>query len=213
MSDGRREDSAIDGSRATSRDEIGAGEGPADGTLIPPPSSSVGGRGQKGVSVKIVRVVSALATVVVASALVAGTAVASSGAKVKIVPFTAAYAGKATVTITDGIADIKADGAGKASQIGAGKVTGVGTGAQGEGCVSFTGPGTMTGTAGKIAFKVVSGQGCGDPEGDIFSVSGKATVLTATGKLKKAKGTLRFSGTYNRGAGTFTIKFKGKLKQ
>jgi hypothetical protein len=174
---------------------------------------SVGGRGQKGVNVKIVRVVSALAMVALASALVAGTAVASSGAKVKIVPFTSSYAGKATVTVTDGIVNIKADGAGKASQIGVGKVTGVGTGTQGEGCVPFSGPGTMTGTAGKIAFKVVAGQGCGDPEGDVFSVSGKATVLSATGKLKKAKGTLKFSGTYNKGAGTFTIKFKGKLKQ
>lgn len=162
---------------------------------------------------KIVRVVSALATVVVVSALVAGTAVASSGAKVKIVPFAASYAGKASVVVTDGIADIKADGAGKASQIGAGKVTGVGTGSTGEGCVPFTGPGTMTGTAGKLTFKVVSGQGCGDPEGDVFSISGKATVVKGTGKLNKAKGTLKFSGTYNRGAGTFTIKFKGKLKQ
>ncbi len=157
---------------------------------------------------KLVRAVVPVAVVV---AVVAGTAAASSG--VKIVPFAASYAGNATVTVTDSIVAIKAEGAGKATQIGAGKVTGVGSGTTGEGCVPFTGPGTITGKSGKLLFKVVSGSGCGDPDGDVFSLSGKATVVKGTGKLAKAKGTLKFSGTYDRGAGTFTVKFKGKLKQ
>ena len=36
-------------------------------------------------------------------------------------------------------------------------------------------------------------------------------MTNATGKLKKATGTLKFTGVYDRGAGTFTVKFKGNL--
>ncbi len=64
----------------------------------------------------------------------------------------------------------------------------------------------MTGTAGtKLTFKVAPGStGCGDEGGQIFSITGKAIVVKGTGKLAKAKGTLKFTGVYDRGAGTFT---------
>ena len=75
-------------------------------------------------------------------------------------------------------------------------------------------PGTIVGPGGKIAFTVVSGsKGCGDEQGQVFSLSGLANVTSATGKLAKAKGTLRFTGVYDSGAGTFSVKFKGTLKQ
>jgi hypothetical protein len=148
----------------------------------------------------------------VVAALAAGSATAGSA---KIVPFAAKYSGTATVTVTDGIADISATGTGKATLIGAGKVTGVGKGdASVQPCVPFTGPGTMTGTAGKLLFKVIGGStACGDEEGNVFSISGKVAVVKGTGKLVKTKGTLKFTGIYDRGAGTFTVKFSGKLKK
>jgi hypothetical protein len=38
-------------------------------------------------------------------------------------------------------------------------------------------------------------------------------VLKATGKLAKAKGTLKFTGVFDRDGGTFTVKFSGQLKR
>ena len=73
----------------------------------------------------------------------------------------------------------------------------------------------MTGTAGTdhVQGSQHGAQGCGDEGGHIFSVKGTATVLKATGKLAKAKGTLKFTGVYDRDGGTFTVKFSGTLKR
>ncbi len=77
----------------------------------------------------------------------------------------------------------------------------------------FTGTGLITGTAGtKLTFKIAPGStGCGDEKGEIFSITGHATVLKGTGKLAKAKGTLKFTGIYDHTAGTFSVKFFGTL--
>ena len=151
------------------------------------------------------------ALAILAVALVAGSAFAATGAKK--IAFTAAYSGTATTKATDSVADIVANGTGKATLIGAGKITGHGTGdSSAQPCVPFTGPGSMVGPGGKVLFTVLAGStGCGDEGGHIFSISGKAKVVKATGKLKKAKGTLKFTGVYDRDAGTFTVKFKGTL--
>ncbi len=162
---------------------------------------------------RISRIAFALATPVAALALTAGTATGASG---KIVVFAASYSGTATVSVTDTVASISATGTGKATSLGAGKITGVGKGdTSAQPCVPFTGPGTMTGTGkNKLTFKVVDGStGCGDEAGQVFSISGKASVVKGSGTLAKARGTLKFSGVYDRGAGTFTVKFKGKLTQ
>ena len=45
----------------------------------------------------------------------------------------------------------------------------------------------------------------------MFSIVGKAQVTKATGTLAKAKGTLKVTGVYDRGAGTFSAKLSGKL--
>lgn len=147
------------------------------------------------------------------AALVVGTAWAGTAGEAKIVPFTAKYAGTATVKITDGIADIAASGVGTGKTIGRGKVTGKGKGdATQQPCVPFTGPGVLTGTKGNINFLVLPGaSGCGDEEGNVFSVSGRVKVVKGTKAFKKAKGTLKFTGVYDRGQGTFSIKFTGKL--
>lgn len=151
-------------------------------------------------------------TVVLAGGLLlAGTALARSATKIA---FTAKYAGTAVTKVTDNVVDISATGAGKGTIIGAGKVTGKGTGdTSQQPCVPFGGTGRMTGIAlTTITFRVTTvSKGCGDESGQTFSLVGKAVVLKATGKLKNAKGTLKFTGSFNRGTGAFTVKFFGTL--
>jgi hypothetical protein len=149
---------------------------------------------------------------VVALAL-AALAPAGGAATSKSVAFSASYSGTAAVQVNGDIANISANGTGTGT-LGAGKITGTGTGdSTQQPCVPFSGPGSMSGTAGtKLMFTVASGsQGCGDEQGQVFSVAGKANVTKGTGKLAGAHGTLKFTGVYDRGAGTFSVKFKGTL--
>jgi hypothetical protein len=139
----------------------------------------------------------------------AGTAVVPK----KIVAFSATYSGTAVVQVNESVANISANGNGTGTLIGASKISGNGTGdAQSQPCVPFSGPGSLVSSKAKLMFTVISGsQGCGDEAGQVFSVSGKAKVTKATGKLLHATGTLKFTGIYDRGAGTFSVKFKGNL--
>jgi hypothetical protein len=149
-----------------------------------------------------------------AAMLVAASALASTTREATTIAFTAKNPGTADTKVTDSVVAISATGAGKGTIIGAGKLTGTGTGdSSQQPCVPFGGTGKLTGvSATTILFKVVStSKGCGDEEGQTFSLSGKATVVKATGKLAKAKGTLKFSGVYDRSAGTFSVKFTGSL--
>ena len=155
-----------------------------------------------------------IATALAAALLVAGGALASTTRSAVKIPFTAKYAGTAVTKITDNVVDITATGAGKGTPIGVGKITGKGTGdSSQQPCVPFGGTGKMTGTASTtVTFKVLTiSKACGDEEGQVFSLSGKASVIKATGKLARAKGTLKFTGIYDRGAGTFSVKFTGTL--
>jgi len=148
--------------------------------------------------------------------LLVGAAIASGAAGVKTINFSAKYSGNATVKVTGDVADIAASGTGTGVPIGPGKLTGAGTGdASQQPCVPWGGKGVLTGTKStKVFFKMLSGaQGCGDEQGNVFSIVARAQVTKATGKLAKAKGTLKVTGIYDRGAGTFTAKFAGKLKQ
>jgi len=150
------------------------------------------------------------ALVVLAAAAVAGVATATA---TKSIAFTGKYSGTAVTKQTDNNVDITANGSGAASLIGAGKVTGNGTAdSSQQPCVPFIGTGSLSGAKGVVSFKVVPGStGCGDDGGQVFSITGHATVLKATGALAKAKGTLKFTGSYDRGAGTFSVKFFGTL--
>jgi hypothetical protein len=157
-------------------------------------------------------IVTTLAAAVTA-AVVAG-APAGAAAPAKVVAFTATYTGTAVVQVTESVADISANGTGTGTLIGASKISGKGTGdASAQPCVPFSGPGTMVATNGtKLLFTVAAGsQGCGDEQGQVFSVVGKAKVTKGIGKLAKARGTLKFTGVYDRGQGTFSVKFKGNL--
>jgi len=157
------------------------------------------------------RTITFIALVLTGGMLVAGTALAQSATKIA---FTARYAGTAVTKVTDNVVDISATGTGKGTVIGAGKVAGKATGdTSQQPCIPFGGTGKMTGVAlTTITFRVTTvSKGCGDESGETFSLVGKAVVLKATGKLKNAKGTLKFTGTYTRSSGAFTVKFVGTL--
>jgi hypothetical protein len=143
--------------------------------------------------------------------VVAGTAVA--GTTVKKLPFTASYKGTATTKVTDNIAAITATGAGVGTFVGKSTVTGLGSGdTSQQPCVPFTGTGKLAGTGTTLTFKVSPGSSsCGDEKGEIFSISGHITVLKGTGKLAKAKGILKMTGTYDHTSGAFSVKFFGTL--
>jgi hypothetical protein len=150
------------------------------------------------------------------AALLVGAAVASGAASVKIINFSAKYNGTATVKVTGEVVDsIAAKGTGTGLPIGKGTITGLGKGeAKQQACNDWSGTGLLKGSKGTIAFKMLPGtQGCGDEDGKFFSLTGYALVTKATGKLAKAKGKLKVTGSYDRDAGTFSAKFAGKLKQ
>jgi hypothetical protein len=155
--------------------------------------------------------ITSAAAVFAAAAVV--TSAAFAGTAAKTVAFKATFTGTATTQANDNLVAINATGAGKGTVIGAAKITGTGTGdSSQQPCVPFTGTGKMTGPGGTVIFKVnPAAKGCGDEAGQVFSVSGKAAVVKATGKLAKAKGTLRMSGTYDRSNGAFSVKFFGTL--
>lgn len=152
---------------------------------------------------------------IAAVALVALTATAAFAAATKVIPFTATYSGTASTNVSGDTVAILANGTGKGTLIGAGKITGAGSGdSSQQPCVPFGGTGKMTGAGGTVTFKLTSGaSGCGDEGGHSFSVTGHAVVLKATGKLAKAKGTLKFTGVFNHDDGSFSVKFAGTLKK
>jgi hypothetical protein len=154
----------------------------------------------------------ALAALAAAMLAAAATAVAAPSTSVA---FVAKYAGQASTKVDGNTATIAATGKGKGTLIGTGTITGNGTGdSSQQPCIPFGGLGKMTGTAGAISFKVLTtSNGCGDEGGHTFAIKGYATVLRATGKLAKAKGTLKFTGIYDHDGGTFTVKFTGTLKK
>jgi hypothetical protein len=151
----------------------------------------------------------ALAAVVFAAA----TAATSLAAAPKKVAFAGKYAGQATTKIDGSTATISANGTGTATLIGSGSIAGLGTGdTSQQPCIPFTGTGTIKGAGGTITFKVIPGSsGCGDEGGHNFTITSHLAVLKATGKLAKAKGTLKLTGAYSHDDGSFSVKVSGTL--
>ena len=130
------------------------------------------------------------------------------------IAFTASYTGKATVKVSGSKADISADATGTGTLVGKSKLSGKGVGNNVEPCPLFGGPGTITAANGaKLNFTITTsgGSACTDEEGQTFSLLGRATIKGGTGKYAKAKGTFKFTGSYDRGNGLFTVKLRGTL--
>jgi hypothetical protein len=152
-----------------------------------------------------------LLAVIAATAVFAGTASAA-----KPVVISGNYSGQASTKVDGSTVTIAATGTGKSTLLGAGKIVGNGTGdSSQQPCVPFGGTGKISGVAGTtINYKLLTGaSGCGDEGGHVFTVKGTLLVVKATGKLARAKGSLRFTGVYSRDDGTFTVKLTGTLKK
>jgi hypothetical protein len=149
------------------------------------------------------------------SILAAAVLVSSASALTKPIKiaFVGSYSGQATTLVDGSTVTITAKGNGKGTMIGAGALNAKGTGdSSQQPCVPFGGTGTLTGAAGTIVFKTNTGaSGCGDEGGHNFTVKAYFAVTKATGKLAKAKGTLKAIGTYSRDDGTFQVKVTGTL--
>ena len=85
-------------------------------------------------------------------------------------------------------------------------------------CSPLSGPGTLKGPKGTLKLKLTNSpapsRACaaGQDDQNNISFSGSAKVTGGTGALKKAKGTLHYSGHYDRGTGAFNVKLTGTLK-
>ena len=155
---------------------------------------------------------SLLAVIAVAVAY-AGTAAGNS------TNFTASYSGKVhEVVVGDNVTGTPS-GKGKASLIGKGTMTGTVKGSQSSstGCTPLTGTGTLKGSKGSLKLKLTNSPApstaCGDQDNhNSITFSGSAKVTGGTGALKKARGTLHYTGKYDRGTGAFSVKLTGTLK-
>jgi hypothetical protein len=155
---------------------------------------------------------SMLAAIVVALTSVT----ASSATTTTSILITGKYSGTASTLVSGNTVTIAANGTGKSTLLGAGKIIGHGTGdSSQQPCVPFGGTGKIVGTAGTtITYKLAPGaSSCGDEGGHNFSVTAHLIVVKATGKLLRAKGTLKLTGSFNHDDGTFTIKLTGTLKK
>jgi len=149
----------------------------------------------------------------VALVMLATAVVATAGTAKKKIAFVGTYSGQATTLVSGTTVTITAKGNGHGTLIGAGAINAQGTGdTSQQPCVPFGGTGTISGTGGKIAFKAMpGGSSCGDEGGHNFTVKVFLGVVSATGKLAKAKGTLKAIGTYSRDDGSFQVKVTGTL--
>ena len=147
--------------------------------------------------------------------LTAVTATAALAAAPKKIVFSAKYSGNATTKVDGNTVTIAATGNGSGTLIGAGSISGNGTGdTSQQPCIPFAGTGKMTGSGGTITFKVLTGSsGCGDEGGHTFTITSHLAVVSATGKLAKAKGTLKLTGVYSHDDGSFSVKVSGTLSK
>jgi hypothetical protein len=144
------------------------------------------------------------------AAVVVGTALGSSSALV------AKYSGTVTEKVNGQQVTATPRGTGTGTLIGKSVLTGVvkATTANPP-CSPLNGPGTLAGARGKLQLTLLpTSRGCaaGQDDQDNISFSGSAKVIGGTAKFRHAKGTLRFTGHYDRAGGTFNVKLTGTVK-
>jgi hypothetical protein len=154
------------------------------------------------------------ATVALAVVAAAGSALAATP-KPKTVTFKGTYAGTVTEKVDGQNVTGLTNGTGASTVVGKGKLIGTASGTTANPpCSPLSGAGTLTGPKGKLKVKLLAtSRGCAASadDQDNISVSGDAKVNGGTKIFRKAKGKLHFSGSYDRKAGTFSVKFSGKL--
>jgi hypothetical protein len=166
----------------------------------------------KGAPVRHFRAIPFLIATVALAAVVAGSAFAAAQTKVT---FKGTYTGNVTEKVDGQNVTAVANGAGKGTAVGVGKLSGVvkATTANPP-CSPILGPGTISGLKGKLKITVTApSRGCaaGEDDQDNITVSGTAKVTGGTLKFRKAKGSLHFSGHYDRKSGSFNVNLTGSL--
>jgi hypothetical protein len=133
--------------------------------------------------------------------------------------FTAKYSGKVHEVVNGSNVTGTPNGKGTASLIGKGSMTGTVKGNQSSstGCTPLTGTGTLKGSKGTLKLKLTNSPSpstaCGaQDDHNSIDFYGTAKVTGGTGALKKAAGSLHYSGHYDRGTGAFNVKLTGTLK-
>lgn len=153
-----------------------------------------------------------LIAAVAIAAVVAGTALAAAPTKVA---FKGSYSGTVTEKVDGPSVTALAGGTGKGTVIGSSKLSGtVKATTASPPCSPLNGPGTISGSKGKLNLTLTTGsRGCaaGEDDQDSISVSGTAKVTGGTLKFKAAKGSLHFSGHYDRKSGSFNVNLTGSL--
>jgi hypothetical protein len=152
--------------------------------------------------------------VAIALAVAAGTAFAAAP-KPKTVTFKGTYTGQVTEKVDGSNVTGVTAGTGTGTVVGKGKLTGNVTGTTANPpCSPLAGAGLITGPKGNLKVTLLSdSRGCGASADDqnSITVSGTAKVAGGTGLFKKAKGSIHFSGSYDRSGGAFTVKLTGKF--
>jgi hypothetical protein len=155
------------------------------------------------------RVTTAVAVVAaLAAGALAGTAVAATAT------LNVSFSGRAIVTQSGDAGAIRVTGKGSGAPIGKGAtITAKGVGYDGDPCAVFLGTGTITAADGsKLNFAAAKdSKVCKSGDDARNAVRAKMTVKGGTKRFAKARGTLTVTGNYNRAAGTYTVKFTGRL--
>jgi CHRD domain len=153
---------------------------------------------------------------VVVSGLVvaAGTSFAAAP-KPKTVAFKGSYAGQVREKVDGQNVTALASGTGVGTVVGKGKLLGtVAATTANPPCSPLSGTGAITGPKGNLTVTLLpTSRGCAASEQDQSSItfSGTAKVTGGTLTFKKAKGSIHFSGNYNRTNGAFNAKLTGTL--
>lgn len=158
---------------------------------------------------KHLRIPLALVTIALAAVFI-------SSATAATITFSGSYKGKVTERVNGQIVTAVTVGTGTGTLIGKGTLAGtvVATTAAESPCAPLKGPGTIKGAKGAFKLSILSGsRGCAASEDDKDNISfaGTAKVVGGTGKFIKARGSLRFTGRYDRTSGLFTLKLTGKV--
>jgi len=146
-------------------------------------------------------------------AIILATIVGSTAFAARTIAFKGTYAGTVTEKVDGVTVTALAVGSGTGTLVGKSKLAGTVTATTADPpCSPLSGPGTIAGAVGKLKVALTpTSRGCAASEEDRDNVlvSGTAKVVGGTLKFKKARGTLRFSGQYDRKAGTFSVKLTG----
>jgi hypothetical protein len=164
----------------------------------------------EGVAMKKLTHITALIGLAACAAFAASAPAAPAATTVA---FKATYAGKATEKVSGQDVTAIAKGSGKASVLGKSTISGIVKASTADQCSPIIGPGKITSAKGNLNVSVVNSRGCAASEDDRDNIilSGTVKVKGGTGKFRKAKGSMHFSGHYDRSGGAFNVKLTGTL--